>query len=780
VKEVPAIRRITPTRIEEEEKGNVYLLADEGEQKNVWKSLGTTSVDVPINMAGNLGGDVIYPNWNPEKLYNLKQTSVHLQGPIDAYVNNIDGFGHTYVPLVNLADIKTARQSVAEALDFERYLQGDKRSVTNKDVDAILKMLKLQQSREKQFLEYFFSGAYIDGAFVDLRRQTREDRETTGNGYWEVLRTEDNKIAAFNHMSPNATYATNIVNEPVECVTYIRRSILSIEERIIRKQFRRYVQFGNYESVYFKEFGDPRLMSRKTGKFYGSKSAMVKEEGEYLPATEIKHFKIYDPNSVYGTPRWIGALLAVLGSRAAEEINLDYFHSKPPAGLLFVTGGKLTKDVRSKIETLWETKATGKERFHGLIVVEAVTQRSAMFQEASGKVAMEFVPLTGTQNNDALFREYDKTNGDKISHTMRVPRLLRGDTRDFNRACYSEDTETLTESGWKRYDQIGPNEKIAAVDFQTGKITYVIPTQKLVYDVDEKLVHFKSEYSDCLVTKDHKMRVRISYDLKWKEYEANYIKNKLFWRGDFIEMGHAGSVDEISSTEIWDIPELQEFKNGELLTTDKNFANKVQRFLVETGRSSVIESKYIYNGDGSTDEVFLVKWLVVDSTRLYQKDIELISYKGKVYCFSVPGYGYFVTRRNGKVAIQGNTADAAIWFSEMQVFGPERQSFDDFMNGSILPVIGITTWLFQSNGPDPVNLEYANAITNAQRFAPGMLLNNEARERFGTAINAPLPPLDENKEMTEEDTDLEDDDELIETMVESENDEEDVEEEEDE
>jgi len=54
-------------------------------------------------------------------------------------------------------------------------------------------------------------------------------------------------------------------------------------------------------------------------------------------------------------------------------------------------------------------------------------------------------------------------------------------------------------------------------------------------------------------------------------------------------------------------------------------------------------------------------------------------YKGKVYCFEVPNH-LFVTRRNGKVAIQGNTANVSTFVAETQVFGPERTKYDEVWN----------------------------------------------------------------------------------------------------
>jgi PBSX family phage portal protein len=56
-----------------------------------------------------------------------------------------------------------------------------------------------------------------------------------------------------------------------------------------------------------------------------------------------------------------------------------------------------------------------------------------------------------------------------------------------------------------------------------------------------------------------------------------------------------------------------------------------------------------------------------------------VPYTGKVYCFSVPT-GVFVTRRNGKISVQGNSAYASYLVAEAQVFGPERQEEDEIIN----------------------------------------------------------------------------------------------------
>jgi capsid portal protein len=47
---------------------------------------------------------------------------------------------------------------------------------------------------------------------------------------------------------------------------------------------------------------------------------------------------------------------------------------------------------------------------------------------------LEFEKLADAQQGDALFQDYDERNIDKVGGSFRLPRLVRGESRDFNRA----------------------------------------------------------------------------------------------------------------------------------------------------------------------------------------------------------------------------------------------------------------------------------------------------------------------------------------------------------
>lgn len=71
--------------------------------------------------------------------------------------------------------------------------------------------------------------------------------------------------------------------------------------------------------------------------------------------------------------------------------------------------------------------------------------------------------------------------------------------------CFSEDTEILTEHGWKGMNEINVGDIIATFNKQTEKIEYQPALNKYVYDDVKSMFHIKNSSADHLVTENHKM-----------------------------------------------------------------------------------------------------------------------------------------------------------------------------------------------------------------------------------------------------------------------------------
>ncbi len=365
-----------------------------------------------------------------------------------------------------------------------------------------------------------------------------------------------------------------------------------------------------------------------------------------------------------------------------------------------------------------------------------------------------------------------------ISANFEIPEFIltgRGE------GCYSSDTQTLTEDGWKFYWEIDQDEdKIATYNPDTNKLEYHKPTGFSLYKHTGKVIHFKNSVTDVMVTSDHKMFVSPQSDGRnsnnWQIIEANdiefsrfHFKNNLEWQGiasesvnipevkydpqsriknegdtkistdifmEFLgyyisEGSHSGENKNTYKIEIWQEPgEKQEkMKAGlEKLPFKINFEDRRFRwaskslyfFLDQFGNCSHNKRipKWIKKlpsdklqilldalilGDGTrhsefnenstticyyttskqladdVSEIMLKTGHVVNmrvlerddrlplfriygnlswkDSKFLKDDIKEIDYDDMVYCFQVPNH-LFITKRNGKIAIQGNTNKA--------------------------------------------------------------------------------------------------------------------------
>lgn len=641
----------TPVEDTDEDDGDVQVRLSKADS-------GSVSLDQVMGFTGStqesqVGMDGELPwRYNMVTLLNWNEKSNALRQNVDAYATNIDGHGIAYEPEVDL-EADDTEDRIRAIIQLEQQEVSGAVSVpdpTPAEIETRKKLLADEQRKEllvlDEFVEYSCSGISL----VDLRRRKCQDVEVTGNGYWEIRRDAKNRPARFKYLEVHSMWLMPQDTYETPHKEFRLTATKKLEEVETSTQFRRYLQRWGQAKVYYKQYGDPRTISSKTGRIYQDNAAFAKAEpGDPdngipppSPATEVMHFKIHSPLTPYGVPRWIGNITSVLGSRSAEEVNYAYFENKsvPPLALL-VSGGTLSDKTVAAIEKHIENNIRGKSNYHKMLIIEAVGKTGSPLENA-GTIKVELQPLTEAQNSDALFQTYDERNIDKVGMSFRVPRMLRGDTRDFNRSCYSEDTETLTENGWKLWHQIVPSEKIAAFDRWNKAVVFVEPAKRLVYAVvDEPMVEISNAHTNCLVTHDHTMLVSREADV---------------W----------GSVPSQS-----------------LRSPSAPF----QVFSAESGQAHIIGEPHV---------VEVMPAQVTESV-----------YTGKVYCFSVPGYGFFVTRRNGKVAFQGNTSQAALDFAERQVFAPERATFDYWLNRYILPALGIKHWRIRSNGPtqrDPESL----------------------------------------------------------------------------
>lgn len=724
--------------------------------------------------------------------------------------------------------------------------------------------------RQRSTLKNFFANAVLEATqtFTSLRGNVRRDLETTGCGFVEVLENiKTGKPAGLNHLPSWTMRLTNEDDEFTDCI--VKRAVQredgswNIEPFPYMKRFRRYVQVSSTtcKAVYFKEWNDPRVINRETGEVIENGSP-----NDPRAAHSVIYFKLYCTRSAYGLPRWIGSLMPIVGNRAAETINYTTFRNNNiPALMLLATNVNITDSSVARIREFIEQQISGKANYSQILLVEGEPMSEGM--RDPGTMKLEIKELTQSQHTDSMFKNYMSYNDDKIRRAFRLPPLLLGDSTDYTRSCYSEDTETLTETGWKRHFDISDDEKIAAYDPTTGEMKFVVPEKKLTYQVEDVMMyHVHGKTTDFMITPEHTVLVSRpnkdawkSFQMKempygrfdvltspalwngnevasfclstpdecrierehdhlsecraddWLEYLGYFISEGKFVDGDCSEaprrvemswkdepartkmikcfdrlgLKYSSHCDEYGTTRFsisnnylceWlknniGVHPQDRFIPREYMTLSRRqltilmdalllcggtadirfgrsvrkyctpsnvLADQVQQMLVQLGyRASVGKNGVEYRVSFVPKRVATLR--SKKAGRL-PSSVDRVLYSGVVYCYSVPGYGFFVTRRNGKVAIQGNTADTSKRVAEEQMFMPERDMNDTIWNQTIVPALDVSSMILKTNTPNVTdNYELTQLLSTAERS--GGLSPYISRIIVEDVLGRSLPPI---------------------------------------
>jgi PBSX family phage portal protein len=400
--------------------------------------------------------DILDPPYPFDVIASLFENSGPLRRNVDAMAANIDAFGYTFNPVLDFShpDVDdhirdlVFLQSVDDknvdiSSDDEVESQIDSLEPSLADVKKKRRVWERIAMVEKHRLHAFFESLHPRQTFTRLRIQTRENLELFGNAGWEILRERRDDVYSRIEQAYHVPFASvRLIRQdktPTSVKVKVRKNAITWEELEYKRYFRRYVRLVGSTKTYFKEFGDPRVVSRRSGRYYATVEDLWTEEGrEAQPANEFLHFAIDSLISPYGIARWMGVLLPVLGNRASEEVNFLYFDNKAiPPMVLLVSGGRLSDASVERLETVINERLKGRENFHKVLVIEGIpadAPESNGDTEPSGKLRLELKPLTSEMLQDGLFQTYDTANELKIGRAFRQPPLLTGDQRDANRS----------------------------------------------------------------------------------------------------------------------------------------------------------------------------------------------------------------------------------------------------------------------------------------------------------------------------------------------------------
>lgn len=267
---------------------------------------------------------------------------------------------------------------------------------------------------------------------MNMDMQTKEvfenvvrDRETYGIAYCEVIRNMEGGVVELQFIVDTPSIDMTYPLEPYVDMIYCYKG-----KRISRKKkFRKFRQNVAGKTVYFKEFGDPRIMDKKTGKYIGESDGPIEKDDE---ANEIIEFRL--GSMPYGEVRWVGQVLTIDGNRRAEILNNSYFRKGRHTPLMIlIKGGILSDAAFEKLQGYMES-IEGENGQHSFLVLEADSNETTAGFSEQKQPEVEIKDMAAILQRDELFQEYQENGRKKTQSSFLLPDLYVGYTTDFNRA----------------------------------------------------------------------------------------------------------------------------------------------------------------------------------------------------------------------------------------------------------------------------------------------------------------------------------------------------------
>jgi hypothetical protein len=227
--------------------------------------------------------------------------------------------------------------------------------------------------------------------FTLLNTIVCEDFQSTGNGYYEVVRDRPGGKILSLHPFPSA------------------QTFIHVEGRGGAQHFELVAGQEGGGRRKFPVFGDSE-------RFFDEVETRKPKSGETI--SEIIHVPFPTAlNRWYGLPRWLAAVASIELMQALDQREFDFFVNRGvPEFMLFITGGQVKKADWSKLETSLNAQV-GLGNSHKSCAVQ--------IPEADAKVSLFKLDLEGTDQGERYATMTD-TLALKITSAHQTPPLLAG------------------------------------------------------------------------------------------------------------------------------------------------------------------------------------------------------------------------------------------------------------------------------------------------------------------------------------------------------------------
>ncbi len=383
-------------------------------------------------------GDWLEHPYNFDGLEALVAHSTILPQCITAYKNNVTGFG----------------LSIDYLDEYKQWDEKDHPEIAEEytQIQRILDLLSLDQDTKDLF-----------GSIVATR-------ERFGIAFIEVIRNLGGEVVEIDNIRRPATMFMTVPLDPYVDVTFYYKG----EAMNRKKRFRKYRQDVGGKHVYFKEFGDPRIMDKRTGRYVDEKEKLE----IHNQANEVIALPIGD--KPYGEVRWIGQVTGMDGAARAEALNANYFENgRHTPMMIMIEGGTLSDESFRKLQTYMEG-IKGEAGQHAFMVLETESTRevaTGLEQEIAPKITVK--DLSPMLQKDELFQGYIDNARKKVQSSFLLPDLYVGYTTDFNRATAQTAMEVTEKQVFIPYRQemawIINRKLLAEYQFKYCEISFRAP-----------------------------------------------------------------------------------------------------------------------------------------------------------------------------------------------------------------------------------------------------------------------------------------------------------------
>ena len=459
--EVKKVEKVKP-----EANGPIFVQKTIG--ADTWLVMAQSAVQLEDEFANlyytvqNQSNIFLQPPYHPQELKNLCQSNNVLNQCIEAMEVNIDGTGHEFVASDTIqAELEEKKKALKEKQRMDDYKasvqkikdthQQNTDNVNNLNAAAPGEVPQQaapakpiippppQESlgdgidpEEKKQATAFFAEPYPGLSFVSIRRKLRREIESVGYAYLEILRNLNGDLVGIRNIETHNVRMVKL-DAPVLVTKTINRGGVDVEIQIWERQRRFAQRVALKQLVYYREYGTARQVNRNTGRWeiHGDKDKPDEIVAPEDRGTELLIFGVHpDITTPYFVPRWINEVPSVVGSRKAEEQNLEFLDAgaMPPA-IIFVQGGTLAKESADQLRMYLSGKNKSK---HRAVVVEAMSSSGSL--ESAGTVQVKVERFGAERAMDAMFLKYDESTEEHIRVGFRLPPLFLGKPADYNMA----------------------------------------------------------------------------------------------------------------------------------------------------------------------------------------------------------------------------------------------------------------------------------------------------------------------------------------------------------